>query len=189
MTLENVIGFVFVACIAVCVIYDFLQRRFFPTRPPLREAAKTDLILLILGAYVLTVTLRLDQIDRNLQDALPSPSNQYDQSLRDYISFLREGSKNRHITFSNHHESMSSLLRSIGAAQKSYEALNLYTTGWQGGMRELYDASVDAVRRKVDVWRCFVIREQYAPGEFEVQIKAMTKQNNDGIHVFWVKES
>jgi len=81
MTLENVIGFVFVACIAVCVIYDFLQRRFFPTRPPLREAAKTDLILLILGAYVLTVTLRLDQIDRNLQDALPSPSNQYDQSL------------------------------------------------------------------------------------------------------------
>jgi len=189
MTHENVIGFVFVICAVVALIYEFLQKRFFPTRLPLTEAAKTDLIILILGAYILTVTLRLDQIDRNLQDALPSPSNQYDKDLRGHISSLREGSKNRHITFSNHHESMTSLLRSIGAAQESYEALNLYTTGWQGGMRELYDASVDAVRRKVDVWRCFVIHDQYAPGEFEIQIKAMAEQNNDGIHVFWVKES
>lgn len=189
MAHENVIGFVFVFCAFAALIYEFLQKRFFPTRRPLTEAAKTDLIIFILGTYILAVTLRLDQIDRSLQDTLPSPSNQYDQSLRDYISFLRDGSKSGHITFSNHHESMTSLLRSIGAAQKSYDALNLYTTGWQGGMRELYDASVDAVRRKVDVWRCFVIREQYAPGEFEIQIKAMARQNHDGIHVYWVKES
>ena len=189
MAIGNFVTFLFVACITVCVIYDILQRRLLTDLPPLKEEAKTDLIILILGVYVLTLTLRLDQIDKNLQDVLPSPANQYDQSLRDYSSFLREGSKNSHITFSNHYESMASLLRSIDAAQRSYEALNLYTSGWDGEMNEVYSASVAAVRRKVYVWRCFVIREHYEPGELEAQIEAMTKQNNEGIQVSWVKEA
>jgi hypothetical protein len=189
MNVVSIVNFIFVGCIFVCIAYDLVQRGILEKMPPLKPEAKTDLILAILGAYVLTATLRLDQIDRNLQNVLPSPANQYDRALRDYSSFLQAGSRNRQITFSNRYESMAALLRSIDTSRRSYEALNLYTSGWNGEMKDVYAASVAAVRRKVYVWRCFVVRDQYVKGEFEAQMEAMEKQYKEGINVFWVRES
>lgn len=181
------INYVLVVCAVLAIIYDFVQKIWHGDRHrAAMERLQIDLILFLIATYVLTTTIRLDQIEGS---ALPLPKNAFDQSLRFHIGDIERGIKKQEITFSTRHEALAELLRVVDTAEESYEALNLFTTGWDEEMKGIYEASAGAVDRKIEVSRCFVIRDAYGPGEYQAQLDAMKSQHDADIAVYYVMES
>lgn len=153
---------------------------------------KIDLILLLLAAYILNAAKRFSLM-QTISDRLILSRRAMPRCLdlvRNRLVEVERGIHDQELTFTNRHEVMDALLKMIDGSHKSYHGLNFYGQGWRGRMSEFYDANIGAVRRGVKVTRYFVIKDEYiVNGTLQYFIDEMDRQADQGIHVFFIRES
>jgi hypothetical protein len=153
---------------------------------------KLDIILALLATYALNVAIKLNALDEFREIHLPKPrknSSEFTNEMYKHIDSLENGMQDEAIELNNRHESMTTLLRLIDSADKTYDAMNYYLGGWKSGMKEFFEANLGAIQRGVKIRRCFILREEFRSSELATQLlDEMEKQTALGMMIFFVSE-
>lgn len=114
-------------------------------------------------------------------------NNKYAKSFLSEVSGkINQSIDNKTIETTSVREGTIELIRAMDTAEDSLIAINHYIEGWnEPELEEFYTANLEAIGRKVNITRIFILRDDVLlnPKRLQIAIKIMDRQKNDKINI------